>query len=117
MTLITRVGFCPDCFKRNRPRTDQMYIVHGTTHDVDVLKYATKIGIRGFTPHIYELEKVIDRTVIYRSICTMHLCGIDIFFHKQGWNFMFRDDMWKRGATTIENWNALVQFKRTGYEI
>lgn len=118
-TVICRVAFCPKCYAANRPKASQLFLVHGSFHDQENIRYALKHGVRGFTPHLYErLGNPINNTVVYRSLCTMHGCGVDIFVttgNKFDW--LFQDSEWVSGTLPLHQWNALVVFKNTGYEI
>ena len=113
MTMISRVGFCEHCFHLRKPRTNQVYCVIGATGTYH-LYYADRNGVIGFTPHIYDLLKVVGTNVVYRKICVMDSCGLDIDTTGEFW---LEKDHWQRGIMTIECWNALQKFKDTGYKI
>lgn len=115
-TTITRVSFCPECFKRNRPRADQLFLVHGSTCNQFHIKDAMKNGTRGFTPHIVELLKVDGENVIYRKACGMNHCDTEIYFSNGDFNFEIQ--RWSRGIIPLNQWNAWVMYKHdTNYEI
>jgi len=114
--MICRVGFCPHCKERRRPKTDDAFVAIGAKGDYHVY-YADHNGELGFVPHIYELLKVIGENVIYRKICTMHDCGTEIDLRYIPPPFVFKKEAWERGMMTITSWNALQQLKETGYRI
>lgn len=117
-TIITRVGFCPKCYKAERPRTDNFFVVMGNS-GWHIMK-AAHIGNIGFTPHIYKVVKVDQdrKNVIYQKICSMHDCGTEVYWSTSQNAYQFHIDKGEREIMTIENWNALVMYKRDlDYEI
>ena len=114
MSRITRVGFCAHCFKERNPRTGQAFFAQGATETFHIY-YAERNGEIGYTPHIYELIKVIGGNVVYRKMCTIENCGLYLD-HKTG-EFWLYESQWQRGIMTLNQWNSLVVFKDTGYKI
>lgn len=117
MTMITRVGFCPKCFKEARPKVGNFYIVFGATSKSYVGMRALNNGRKGFVPTIYELQRLEGKTIYYSKICCMVDCGAYLS-NQDGHTFVYlNDDLWVDEYTTIENWNALCKFKDTGLKI
>jgi len=111
---ITRVGFCPHCFKAQRPRTDNFFVVHGKNWHV---YRANHISNPGYTPHLYRLLKTIGENVIVEKICGMHECGSVVWWDNVNQCYAFSLQKWERTMLTIKQWNALLNLKDSGYEI
>ena len=109
MTTITRVGHCSECYKADRPKTGQHYLVFCGSMNKYKSLIAKRNGKRGFTPHIYVLIKVESGKVIYKKICAMEGCGAQLIDE----TFFVRLDetKWVTKTMTIADWNCLVQFK------
>lgn len=118
MTTITRVGFCPECFKEARPKSGQSFLTVGSTSNSFIALRAVRNGKRGFTPHLYLLSKAIDDKFYFHSLCTMCGCG-SYLGEEEGKKYLCLDETkWSpRKEITLTNWNALVMFKDTGFEI
>lgn len=118
MTIITRVGFCEKCFLEKHPKTNQKFLVMGTTCGALKAQLALHNGRTGFTPHLYWLKKVTDNKVFYQRICAMEGCGV-YSMEEDNKNWLVIDESkwssWR--ATSLNNWNSLVLFKDTGFEI
>lgn len=117
MTMITRVGFCPKCFKEARPKVGNFYIVFGTTHQTYVGMKALNNGRKGFTPHIYQFDRLEGKTVYYSKICCMVDCGAYLAKQKDKTFVYLNDDLWEDEYTPINNWNALVLYKDQTFKI
>ena len=115
-TIISRIGFCEVCKKESRPKTGQAFLVMGSSSSKFKACYATHNGRAGFVPFSYRLRKVIDDRVFYQKICS--ICG-SYPLEEDGKNYLCMDESLWSGwiKTTLSNWNALVTFKNTGYEI
>lgn len=115
--LITRVGFCPKCSKAGSPKTGQSFIVFGANSQSYKGKLALRNGVTGFTPHIYEFNRSMDKTVYYNKICCMCGCGSYLTTEGDKKFIYLNDEKWEDCYTTLSNWNALVLFKKTNLEI
>lgn len=116
-TMISRVGFCPRCYKEGRPKTAQPFVVVGKNFHV---LEASHIGKQGFTPHFYVLIKSIGENIVFEKLCGMHRCGVDIWWDKTNQKHCFTLDKYKfdRGIMTLKDWNSLVLYKHDfDYEI
>lgn len=115
--LISRVGFCENCFNEGSPKTNQTFLVNGSTHGELKALLALHNGRKGFTPHFYMLRKVVDNKVFYQKLCGV--CGTYNEEAEDGKKYLCIDETkwsnWIR--TSLKNWNALVLFKNTGFEI
>jgi hypothetical protein len=118
MATITRVGFCPECFKEARPKTGQSFLAIGSSSGTFVALRAIRNGRRGFTPHLYLLSNPIGDKYYFHSMCCMCGCG-SYLQEEEGKKFLCLDEnKWTpRQEITLKNWNALVLFKDTGFEI
>lgn len=115
MTMITRVGYCEKCFKEAKPKSGQMFIAFGDCSQSLKGIRAVRNGRRGYTPNIYEFQRLMDKTVYYSKICCMCGCGA---YKSKDEKFIYLDDeKTEECYTTLDNWNALVLFKDTGLKI
>jgi len=115
-TIISRVSWCPHCYKAQRPRTDNFFVVIGS-QGYHIMR-AKHIGNTGFTPHIYKVVKVKDNTVTYKKICGMNDCGAEVYWVQSKGIYQFRLDKGKIEIMTLDNWKALISYKRdSDYEI
>lgn len=146
---ITRTAFCKACHKAGRPQRGNFFALYGGTvkdnkSNVKV-KIATKNGVRGFTPHSFEILSVSTAKGIVRieRRCLIHECGVMIQtsngepieslweegrayvdFHdgviyvhsKKDHLYVFFESSKKR-EITMKEWEAIKSFKSTGYEI
>lgn len=116
-TIITRIGFCEVCFKEKRAKTNQKLLLLGSSSNALKAVLAIRNGRAGFVPHLYQLRKVMDDKVFYQRVCC--ICGHNQEETEDGKKWLCLDESqwstWKK--TTLSNWNALVLFKDTGFEI
>lgn len=117
MTMITRVGFCPKCFKETRPKTGNQFIAFGGKSNTFKGMTALHSGRKGFTPHIYEFQRLEGKTIYYSKICCMVGCGAYLAEQKDKKFIYLNDDLCIDGYMDIDDWNALVKFKDTGLKI
>ncbi len=117
MTIITRVGFCPKCFKEARPKTGQEFIVFGATSQAFIGERALRNGKRGFTPHIYEFERLIGKTVYYLKTCCMCGCGACIVKDEERKLIYLDEEKTEEFYIPLNDWNALVQYKDETFKI
>lgn len=108
-TIITRVGFCERCSRNSNPRSGLFYVVHGDT-GWHVYK-STSLGKIGFVPTNYKLIKVIGQNVVYEKLCSIHNCGVYVYYDNIKQNYQFDQLNWQRGMLSITTWNALQQYK------
>ena len=116
-TIICRLGWCESCFKEKRPRTNQKLLLFGATSNAFVASRAVHNGRAGFIPHLYQLRKVIEQKVFYQRVCC--ICGFYEEEQPDGKTFLVLDETQWSGwiKTSLSNWNKLVTFKDTGFEI
>ena len=103
--IFTRVKFCQKCYNKNYPKSGQVFLAYGTTHNCLIAKYATRNGKRGFTPHILILDKVIGGMVKYEALCS--ICGTK----EKGDEYYFLYDDFRKEEISIKEWNAWVLYK------
>lgn len=115
--LITRVGYCPTCNKAGRPKTGEMFVVFGATSNSYKGEIAQRNGRRGYTPHIYEFNRMVGDIVYFNKICCMCGCGSYLATY-QGKNYIYlKDGIEEECYTTLANWNALVLYKDETFKI
>jgi hypothetical protein len=117
MTMITRVGFCPKCFKEARPKTGDFYITFGATSKTYKAMRALNNGRKGFVPTIYQFQRLEGKTIYYSKICCMVGCGAYLAKQDKQTFVYLNDDLCIDGYMDIDDWNALVTFKDTGLKI
>ena len=105
-TIITRVGWCDQCFKENRPHSQDSFLVYGSYRNDYHLKIAQGNGVRGFVPTIYKLVKVIGTNCIIDYACSF--CDANIWQGQDAWNYSVT---WKRMMMDVNNWNSLCLYK------
>lgn len=111
-TIICRVGWCEKCFRLNRPSIEQRFLAFGSRgYHIYYVERHTRM--KGFTPHLYELEKKIGGNVVFNYTCGMENCGF-VFNDKQDGStgFYAKESEFKRGILELKDWNSLVMFKR-----
>lgn len=111
-TIITRVGFCDNCCKNRNPRTGIFFVVMGTT-GWHILK-SKAMGKIGFVPMNYKLIKTIGENVVYEKLCSIHDCGMEVFYDSNRQSYQFIQGKWGRGVMSVKTWNALQQYKHDG---
>jgi hypothetical protein len=112
MTVMTRVGYCPVCAEKRRPKRGQLflYLANGTNEEYDIGSLS-KVEI-GITPHLYILIKTDGKFVYYKSLCLMDGCGTKREKDdKKEWLMVDETKVSRLQKTTIKNWNALVMLK------
>lgn len=73
--IFTRIGYCPHCEKQKRPLRDQWFLAFGQGYGHHDLR-ASRNGVPGFTPHIYQAE-LKNQTVSIWKVCSMFDCGTE----------------------------------------
>lgn len=118
MTIISRLGYCPDCAKEKIPKTGQSFLVMGSKSGKLKALIAVRNGRAGFVPFTYRLKKVKENEVFYQRICGMCGCGVVTSKEEEKTFLSFNDEKWSGWIrTSLSNWNSLVMFKDTGFEI
>lgn len=70
-------------------------------------------GTAGFTPHLFILNQVTkDHVCIVSMVCSMYDCGVEKITRKEKCLYGVKQDSWQTIFMPIEDWNALVTFKR-----
>lgn len=118
MTMVTRLGFCEKCFSEKRPKINEQFLTIGSTSGGLKPKVALHNGRTGFTPHFYLLKKVQENKVYYQRMCAMEVCGTYLYEENRKTYLAIDESKWSNWkATSINNWNSLILFKDTGFEI
>ena len=78
---------------------------------------AIRNGRAGFVPNLYRLRKVQEDKIFYQKVCC--ICGHYQEEDADGKKWLCLDEEKWSGwiKTSLANWNALVLFKDTGFEI
>lgn len=107
-TIITRHGWCEECYKQHRPHSEDLYLAFGTTSNDWIIKWAQGNGLRGFVPVNYRIHKAIGQTIIFDYACSF--CDIEEVKTPGGVDLFV---LWhKRSNMSITDWNAMVVYKR-----
>lgn len=117
MSSITRVGFCPSCYEKGWPKTNQAFLIANGSDELKS-KRAIRNGKRGFVPTMYLLSPEVNGKYYFHTLCSMEGCGTYIS-EEDGRKFLCLDETrWTpRKEITLNNWNSLVRFTDTGFEI
>lgn len=110
-TIITRIGFCDNCFRNQNPRTGILFVVMGAKNGWHIYKAQNMTRFIGYVPMNYKLIKVIGENVIYEKLCSIHKCGMFVYWEPSIQNYKFDQGDWERGMMTLKEWNALQQLK------
>ena len=118
MTMVSRLGYCKKCFEAKQPKTNQSFLVIGSTSGVLKPLVALRNGRTGMTPHFYLLKKVHEQKVYFQSMCAMEGCGTYTYEEHRKTYLGIDESKWSNWkATSLANWNALILFKDSGFEI
>lgn len=112
--IISRTAFCNNCFYNKSPNIGDRYLIYKGTHEEFYINSinSKNQGKRGFVPHLFILIDITEKgEIIYNKICG--ICGIEIAEKKNGdEKYVFRIKKNVSCKTSIENWNALVEYTR-----
>ena len=109
---MTRVSFCQKCYNAGRPKTNQTFVVWGDYRQSFIVYQSLRIGMRGFTPHIYKFKRLIGDIVYFDVSCSMDGCDSYIKKNPKDKNLFkvgFKTD---NSKMKLSDWNALVNYKR-----
>lgn len=114
------------CFDNERPRTDQVYAVHGSSgYHVHSIDYAhPHSNPKGFVPHFFEIQKADNKFVHVIMTCGMHTCGThirnnpDYETDPKASPYLYSFIRKTKIIFPIKDWNALVLFgKDLGFRL
>lgn len=108
-TIITRIGWCQNCFKEHRPHIENEFLAHGSNGYK--VKEAKRNGLWGFVPTNYVLDRQIGGNVIVYKSCAMYGCGVIRTWVKNYWEYSVDESSWARQVYTLSQWNGLVLWK------
>lgn len=112
--IITRIGFCPECYKTRSPKTDQKFLVFGNHTNQFHVRFANCTPpYWGFTPHIYEIHKNLGENVVVLKSCAMDGCGVTFKWDIDQWLFVIKKH--QREVWTLEKWQSLVELKHNTF--
>ena len=111
MTTFTRLGYCEKCFNESRPNTGDLFIVFGKTSNRFKSKKSEGGVEKGLVPHIYKEKYRRGNVVYYKRICCMNKCGSSLETVKEKDFLFLNETKWIHEATSLSNWNALVNFR------
>lgn len=118
-TMLTRTAFCPRCQKVGRPSMGDLYIAYGRTSGVVyVLECEERVKAKnyGFTPHLFILTSKEGSNLVVHKSCGMDGCGIVLYENNNGdHEYMVNNS--SIISMTSKEWNNLVRFTNTGYEL
>lgn len=108
MNTLSLIGYCEHCFKNNQPMLKTPFVVYGSHQKKFHIYFIEKYGVRGFTPHIVQLLKVVGNgDIIYQQACG--ICDVNIYEPENG-TVHFTIQNWERKVCTIEEWNSWVKY-------
>ena len=111
MSIITRVGWCEECAKQQRPKTGNHFLAYGFAHQSFHMEVAERYGRIGFVPHIYKLDKKLGENLVVLKSCAMYGCGVDRKReHNDNWFYFIK--AYQREVWEVGQWNALLHYKR-----
>lgn len=118
--IITRVWYCPFCEKKGRPELDDLFVVIGRTQEKFQVHKAimhTNRFHKGYTPHLVQILKYdrLRSTVKISITCAMNHCGLHLEKVDDGYDIYF--DKVTEMEVPLKEWNKIVQFTDTGYEL
>jgi hypothetical protein len=106
--IITRIGFCPECEKNERLKTDQSFLVYGHVHGWQVHRALRNSPYCGYVPHMYRLEKTIGENVIVYRVCGVAGCKAEWKVINGIYNLVIGTNDWERQVMTKKSWEALI---------
>ena len=116
-TILSRVAFCPECYKNGSPKLGELFLVFGTdSQDFHIYKVEAH-GERGFTPHILTINKVIHKEepeIIYDCCCG--ICGVTFGKDSEGY-ITYQTKGFDRRIIDLKSWNAWCQYHDDDYFI
>ncbi len=114
-----RTFFCPMCHARHRPKLQDLFVMsqHDELYVFDV-EHTERLN-RGFTSHIVEFTKSIDKVVHFSYTCAMGDCGFIIQWNRGEKIFEVcrKEEQVRYGTMPVADWNALIGFVEDGYEL
>lgn len=118
LVTMSRVWFCPKCATRGSPKTDDMFMVFGSSNnDFHIFQIGdqTKLCQAGFTPHIIQVQQVTEKGIVITHSCGISGCDVNIekIDGQWGYEFLHVDNSF----ISHESFKALVQFTDTGYKL
>lgn len=113
--ILTRVKYCQKCFDKKQPSSNTVFLVYGSSSNTYHLHKSIGYGIRGFSPHIIMLDKVVGDVVKYLYSCC--ICNTEMFINNNRKHYIIFDDTLKEDTISLKEWNNWILFKNTGYEI
>ncbi len=117
-TIISRVGFCDNCYKNQNPRTGIYFVVMGAKNGWHIYQAQNMTRYVGYVPMNYKLIKTIGENIVYERLCSIHECGVEVYWDPSNQCYKFDQRAWQRGMMTTKEWNSLQMYKHDDdYEI
>lgn len=112
LDTVCRTAYCQDCFKRGDPHNGHLVVLFGFSHQEMHVKMITG-GIRGFTPHIFEILQREGEYFIVRKTCG--ICGYEKNLVKD----TYKLKPVKQSITKIhlKDYNGLLKFTDPQYRV
>ena len=121
METITRIGFCKKCEKsrsERRSEGDLFLLFMGTSQLYSVATVEEdKFMHKGFTPHIFTLERIENNVHIVKSVCCMDGCCVDITNIMGTREYSYKILNSRTIKMSKERWIGLVRYKDENYYI
>ena len=122
--LVSRVAFCQQCYDKGRPQDGDMFVVYGGdskqtwTYMFEGKEKRSECPFLGFTPHFFTVDKLLPNgnfSII--MCCGMEDCGIYFTYDEAGKKNGFKTLKASVIEMTKVEWESLVNFSDTGYEL
>jgi len=116
LDTLCRPAYCQDCFKRGDPHHGHLVTLFGFSRQQLHVKTVTG-GIRGFTPHIFELLQKEGDYFIVRKTCG--ICGYEKELTKKDGEPFYKLKPIKQSIVKIhlKDYNGLLKFTDPDYRV
>lgn len=115
-SIMTRTAFCKNCYSNDFPQSNKKYVVFCGNHKKYLIKTSECRGIRGFTPHIFQFERMEGDIIFFFKNCSF--CGVVIDVDEgvddKGMYKIYLANS-SKGRMTTKEWKALHDFKDDTY--
>lgn len=124
MRILSRVGFCRNCYEKRWPKDGSFFFVHGSTTDTvwrmryDAPLHRCDCLPAGFTPHFYEVDKLLPTGQLQvRVSCGMQGCDTLYRMNDTTHQMEYHTACEHYILLSTKEWEALEAFVDTGYRL
>ena len=119
--IICRIGWCPFCAK-DVIKTGHIYLSYGSKRNNFFVASTQRNAFFGFVPHLYKIEKVIqksegDNDIKVKRICAIFGCGVEKKLEVDATSgkiipfYYAIESCWTNQLYSQTRWNAIVMYK------